>query len=141
MNRKEAIFTIEGELYVEGVHIPQMRWNGWAMPSFPLESVEVIAKFLAEQNADYEQGGIVVMVDGVPHWKDLNDEGVAYLDPITPYKVDGVDLYDIGSGCWCWDDVTVPDFGDDEESHAYWLGEIKDCQYKSAGVLNMIGGK
>lgn len=138
----KAIFTIDGGLYVEGMHIPSNRWNGWAKPIFPLESVQVIATFLDDNLADFREGGIVVMVDGVPHWKELDEsDGEVMLYPILPQVVNGTEYFEVGAGGWVWDDVTIPDFGDDEESHNYWLGEVKDCQYKSSGVLDMIGGK
>jgi hypothetical protein len=135
----KAIFTIEGELYIEGLHDPRNRWNGWATPIFPIESVQVIATFLDDNLADFREGGIVVMIDGVPHWKELDEsDGETILYPIAPQVIDGVEYFEVGAGGWVWDDVEFPDFGDDEESHDYWLGEIRDCQYKSAGVLDMI---
>ena len=140
----KAIFTIDGGLYVEGAHVPSNRWNGWAKPIFPLESVQVIASWLVDNNADYEQGGIVVMLDGVPHWKEINDEGKTVIYPCLECVVNGEKFFDIGSYGWVWDDVTIPtlDTWDDEgETYDYWLGEIKACAYKSAGVLDMIGGK
>jgi hypothetical protein len=79
------------------------------------------------------------MIDGVPHWKELDEsDGETILYPIAPQVIDGVEYFEVGAGGWVWDDVEFPDFGDDEESHDYWLGEIRDCQYKSAGVLDMI---
>jgi hypothetical protein len=139
---EKAIFTIESELYVEGIHDPFNRWNGWACPIFPLESVEVIAKFLVDNNADFEQGGIVVMLDGVPHWKEIDDtDGETLFYPILPQVVDGIEYFEVGAGGWVWDDVTFPDINDEDEGHAYWVGEIRDCQYKSSAVIEIIGGK
>ena len=140
---EKAIFTIEGGMYVEGIHDPRNRWNGWATPIFPIESVQVIATFLDDNLADFREGGIVVVVDGVPHWKELDDsDGEVMLYPILPQVVDGVEHFEVGAGGWVWDDVEFPAFDEEDEGHAYWVGEVRDCQYKSAGVMATItGGK
>ena len=136
---EKAIFTIDGGIYVEGMHIPSNRWNGWAKPIFPLESVQVIATWLDDSGADFREAGIVVMIDGVPHWKELDEsDGEVMTYPCVKCVVNGAEFYDIGAGGWVWDDVTFPDFGDDEESHDYWVGEVKACEYKSAGVMATI---
>lgn len=138
----KAIFTIDGDLYIEGLHIPSNRWNGWAKPIFPLESVQVVSTWLDDNYSDFREAGIVVMIDGVPHWKELDEsDNETILYPIAPQVIDGVEYFEVGAGGWVWDDVTIPDFGDNEESHDYWVGEVKACKYKSAGVLDMIGGK
>jgi hypothetical protein len=137
---EKAIFTIDGGIYVEGMHIPSNRWNGWAKPIFPLESAQVIATWLDDSRADFREGGIVVMIDGVPHWKELDEsDGEVMTYPCVKCVVNGTDYYDIGAGGWVWDDVTFPDFGDDEESHDYWVGEIKACEHKSSGVMELVG--
>ena len=139
---QKAIFTIEGGLYIEGIHDPQHRWNGWACPIFPIESVQVIATFLDDNCADFREGGIVVVIDGVPNWKEIDDmDGETVCYPIIPQVIDGVDYFEIGAGGWVWDDVTFPSRTDDVESFEYWFCQIEDCKYKSAGVLDMIGGK
>ena len=140
---EKAIFTIDGEIYLEGMHIPSNRWNGWAKPIFTLESAQVIATWLDDSGADFREAGIVVMVDGVPHWKELDEsDGETVIYPCVKSVVNGTDYYDIGAGGWVWDDVDFPDFGDDEESRDYWVGEIKACDYKSSGVMATItGGK
>lgn len=136
---EKAIFTIEGGMYVEGIHIPSNRWNGWAMPLFPKESAEVIARFLNDNCADFREGGIIVMEEGIPCWKEIDDmDGKEVTYPIVPEVIDGTEYFDIGSGGWVWDDVDFPDFGDDDESRDYWVGEIKACGYKSAGVMATI---
>jgi hypothetical protein len=84
------------------------------------------------------------MIDGVPHWKELDEsDGETIISPCVKCVVNGAEFYHIGSDCgWIWDDVTIPDFGDDDESRDWWVGEIKACNYKSAGVMATItGGK
>jgi hypothetical protein len=139
---EKAIFTIEGGMYVEGIHDPRNRWNGWATPIFPIESVQVIATFLDDNLADFREGGIVVVVDGVPHWKEVDDsDGETMFYPILPQVVDGVEHFEVGAGGWVWDDVTIPDFGDDEESHQFLLDEMKACNYRTLHALEMMWGK
>ena len=143
---EKAIFNIDDMMFVEGIHNPKRYWNGWACPMFPLESVEVIAEFLKPQLNDKDclsSGALTLMVYGVPCFKSLDDETqtVESILPITPKVIDGVDYYDVSDG-WVWDVLTVPDFGDDDESRDYWVGLVKDCPFKSAGVMATItGGK
>ena len=142
---KKAIFTIDGNFFVDGIHNPEFRWNGWACPLLPLESVKVLDAFFSslsgEDHADFLQGGIVTVTDGVPHWVENPLEGLMEVSSITPTVINGIDYYDIGSCGWCWNDVDVPDFNDDEESHAFLLTEMKACNYRTLNALEMMWGK
>lgn len=140
---EKAIFNIDDMLYVEGIHNPNHRWNGWACPMFPLESVKVICEFLKPQLEDKDclaNGELYLMIDGVVHSKSLDDETqtIESTEPVTPEVIDGVEYYNIGAGGWIWDDVTIPDFGDDAESRDYWVSLVEECSFKSAGVMGMI---
>jgi hypothetical protein len=141
---KKAIFCIDDMLFVEGIHLPLNRWNGWAKPIFPIESVKVICEFLKPQLEDKDclmNGELYLMIDGVVHSKSLDDETgtIESIAPVTPdLVIDGVEYYNIGAGGWIWDDVDVPDFGDDDESRDYWIGLIEECPFKSAGVMATI---
>lgn len=101
---ESALFTIDDIITVNGIHDPQVRWNGWACPFFPLESVQTISDYFGSLNEyEYEdclQGGIVRVVDGVPHWVHMEDTETMF--PISPVSIDGTDYYDIGSNGWCW---------------------------------------
>ena len=105
---KAAYFDIDGQFgAVRGVHNPLHRWNGFATPWFPMESVERIkaATDCAEQRLTIDRSHTPPQV-----WlwnKEYADE---YDDPRGSKEmsvvVDGVTVYDIGNGGWCWDEVT-----------------------------------
>jgi hypothetical protein len=107
---EKGFFTLEGEIIVEGVHNPQSRWNGWAMPLLPLASVVKVAEWLESIGAEIENGGFPVVIDGVPHWKSLDEmtETTVETHRIDPTVIDGVEYFSIGAGGWCWDEYTPP---------------------------------
>jgi hypothetical protein len=83
---------------VVGYHNPNHRWNGWATPWFPIESVRIIQGRL-------DQGTkITIDDDGVWLWRE--DEIEDMTDPRgfleESINVDGVRMWDIGQGGWCW---------------------------------------
>lgn len=96
-------FCIDECIEVQGMHIPSSRWNGFAIPSFPIESVIKIAEWLAEldqTSVDVSERDVVT----VTHFSDwdrvtMNGEMV---DIIT---IDGVEHYDVGGCSWVWDEV------------------------------------
>jgi hypothetical protein len=105
---EQCFFTLEDEIFVLGIFDPQRRWNGWACPLLPLASVVKVAEWMESIGAEIENGGFPVVIDGVPHWKALDEmtETVVETHRITPTIVDGVEYYDIGAGGWCWYEVT-----------------------------------
>jgi hypothetical protein len=107
---EKAVFTLEGEIFVEGIHNPHKRWNGWAMPLLPLASVVKVAEWLESIGANVADGGIPVVIDGVPHWESLDEmtETTVETHRIDPTVIDGVEYFSIGAGGWCWDDVPNP---------------------------------
>lgn len=103
---EHCFFTIEGEIFVLGIHNPRDRWNGWAKPFLPLSSVVKVAEWMANCNANPADGGLPTIVEGVPHWVEENEEGDIVHAPITPTTIEGVEFYDIGRGGWVWHEVT-----------------------------------
>ena len=97
-------FDIDGQMGnggVLGFHDPATRWNGWACPWFPIESVEIIAAWINTQGTER----LTVDSDGV--WVLDTEE----LDEVTPdprgWRVDrivhdGVELFGVGCGGWVW---------------------------------------
>jgi hypothetical protein len=102
---EHCFFTLENEIFVQGIFDPRRRWNGWACPLLPLSSVVKVAEWLANCEANPADGGVVTIVDGVPQWVEVNDDGYIVPAPIVPTVVDGVEYYDIGAGGWCWSEV------------------------------------
>ena len=98
-------FHIDGMCAVEGIHEPSFRWNGWAVPSFPLESVQKICEWVSsydeEEQVDFG-GEVPAVIDGRVFWV---SEGVAKEVFPRKYAVDGVmseqDFYDLPDG-WIW---------------------------------------
>jgi hypothetical protein len=52
-NMMKATFTLDGEGSFVGYHDPDVRWNGWACPFFPIESVREIAALTAQMAAEF----------------------------------------------------------------------------------------
>ena len=104
---KAGHFDIDGQFGpLRGVHNPLHRWNGFATPYFPIDSV-LRVKEVVEQEQDYPQK-FTIDDEGVWYWvEDYADE---YDDPRgrleASIEFDGVTMYDIGNGGWCWDEVT-----------------------------------
>lgn len=83
--------------------VSDQRWNGWVVPYFTIEQVQILAAETARKNALWgetllcpitiDERGIVTITD--PQWDD--DEGRAEI--ATP-SADG--LYSIGGFSWCW---------------------------------------
>lgn len=99
---ERALFTIDGETDFEGWHDPTERWNGFACPRFPLDTVARIAEWLRAENARGEAQEEIV-VDGdrvVVRWLDGEDEGEG--EALAPVLVDGTPLYPVGSYGWTW---------------------------------------
>jgi hypothetical protein len=93
---------------VEGVHSPSFRWNGWAVPSFPLASVQKICEWVSSYDDvdDVDFGGEVpAVIDGRVFWV---SEGVAKEVLPRRYAIDGEmteeDFYDLPDG-WIWLEV------------------------------------
>jgi hypothetical protein len=118
---ESCFFTIEEQIFVEGIFNPRDRWNGWAKPFLPLFSVVKVAEWMDSCGANPEDGGLPRVVDGVPYWLELNELGtVVETHRITPTVIDGVEYYDIGRGGWCWDEVTPSEPCDDCGAMMVW---------------------
>jgi hypothetical protein len=107
---EKALFTLEGEIIVLGIHNPRDRWNGWAKPLLPLSSVVAVSEWLESIGAEIENGGFPVVIDGVPHWKALDEmtETTVETHRIAPQVIEGVEYFNIGAGGWVWDEYTPP---------------------------------
>ncbi len=109
---QEGYFDIDGQFgRLRGLHNPWHRWNGWATPWFPIESVVKIQAAIERQNKENDGQYVqhfTIDDDGVWLW--VEDNADEYDDPRGRLEactvVDGVTLYDIGQGGWCWDEVT-----------------------------------
>jgi hypothetical protein len=102
----EALFAIDAESpedVFRGVHFPDHRWNGWAMPSFPREQVErIIARFGQPGQTTFTWDGDVLLV----HEADYAEEPGYTPERVTP---DAAGNYPLGAGSWTWSEVEIPE--------------------------------
>lgn len=108
----KALFGIEPQTHdevYEGYHIPSIRWNGWACPSFDRANTERLA---ASLNRAAEQSGFD------PDFYTARWEGDVLVltlpqnmqdgDGPERYAPDEDGLYNVGSWGWVWDDLDFP---------------------------------
>ena len=117
---KADYFDIDGQFGpLRGLHNPYHRWNGWATPWFPMESVVKIQAALEAFNkscVEGERSTLTIDDEGVWYWyedySDDYDDARGQLE--ASIEVDGVTLYDIGGGGWTWHEAAARDGeGDD----------------------------
>lgn len=106
--------------YTKGV-----RWNGWACPVFPWESVLQIARDF--NRGAYGQGPadtllLVVDEENRRVWLDERcfmsdgDDPSSYYYEVEPdYLFDGTPVWGIGSGSWTWNDKRDFESEEDEQ--------------------------
>ena len=99
MERLEATrFTIDGEIYVTGVHDKSQRWNGWATPKF---TQDAIVKWLEATR----QAEIACGFEDVLRFE--ANEDVIFVSQngefeYAVYHVDDDGMYSVGAFEWCW---------------------------------------
>lgn len=75
------------------------RWNGWAMPHFPLHSALAVAQAMGDVRYDEARDVFILETQG--------DEPEEFAAEVIQVDGEGVKVYPIGAGYWCWD--VVPD--------------------------------
>ena len=96
-------FYIDEEIEVQGMHIPSSRWNGFAIPSFPIESVIKIREWVKTLDQTNTEEETDIQVTHYSDWDRVTMNG-EIVDMIT---IDGVKHYDIGGCAWVWDEVSA----------------------------------
>ena len=105
-------FSIDGEDRIFGWHNPTLRWNGFACPYFPIESVREIKAWLDKVAAETPREDVQrleIDSDGRVWWaedeydprieeKPVNTEHRLRDDPSFP----DVPVYSIGAFGWVW---------------------------------------
>jgi hypothetical protein len=86
--------------------VSEMRWNGWVVPYFTLDTVRVIADTLALTDLG-EGEKVTIDDDGV--WL-MNSQWAGEYDdprgePVYPTVIDGVTYYCVAGMDWCWHEV------------------------------------
>jgi hypothetical protein len=90
------------------------RWNGWAIPSFDLDTCRRIAAMVNTPDDD----SMVVTFDGDTVVVTTNDGDESWVDRLDP-DADG--LYGLGAMSWTWQELPEGAPTDDAELDA-WLG-------------------
>jgi hypothetical protein len=84
------------------------RWNGWACPSFPWESVLKIARDVAKWEGEGIERVVVdeenrrVWMDARGIWGETDPH--TYYELETEFLQDGTPVWPIGSQSWTWND-------------------------------------
>lgn len=73
------------------------RWNGWAMPHFPLDSALAVAKAMGDVRYDETRDVFILEPEG--------EEPEEFAAEVIQVDGNDVKVYAIGSGYWCWDVV------------------------------------
>ncbi len=110
--RKAIFYICDNDREFVGYHCGH-RWNGWACPMFPIESVREIADWMDEMHADArieidEKAGTVTFTED--DWS-----GVVERETRERNGIPTMALYTIGDG-WCWDvtELNSEDDGEDD---------------------------
>jgi hypothetical protein len=101
MSFQKSKFQIEGmEGKFSGIFNPQIRWNGWLCPLFPLD---VAKKIIKSQDFDdcikYEMS-FYKICDYPKGITEHHLDGVEFLKVTT---FEGIDYYPIGYMNWVWE--------------------------------------
>ena len=101
---KKALFTIDGWITAEGIHDPERRWNGWAVPFFSLEEVDRIAKVVDAKHNPAEHWETIVIRGGKvfsEYYGFEEDEDTS--EEVGTIEHEGVTYYGVGATSWVWD--------------------------------------
>jgi hypothetical protein len=90
---------------VPGIHNPANHWNGFAVPFFPMDSVQAIQNVTNTLAATDIDGGVIITIDDEGVWEldtnNLDDMPDARGYLVGSMTVDGVTYYAVGDS-WTW---------------------------------------
>lgn len=102
--RVKTTFALAGEGEFEGWHDPDYRWNGFAVPFFPMDEVERIAELVQRMNSTDQPSWVLPLAHGLVVVRETDVDGSTY-DTDCPTEVFGDEIgYLVGDG-WCWEEV------------------------------------
>lgn len=99
---QKALFTIDGWLTAGGIHNPERRWNGWAVPFFSLEEAQQIAETVnagIDTNDTWER---ITIKDGKV-FSEYNGGGDSEIEEVPSVDFEGKKYFGLGATSWCWD--------------------------------------
>jgi hypothetical protein len=102
---KFRIDGTQGSAAFEGFHEPEKRWNGWACPSFPMDTVRALAEWLNtegdEQFHKIEIDNSLVQLTSALNTEDQWTERVPSQVIFTAPDA-AVVVYSVGAYAWTW---------------------------------------
>lgn len=113
--------------------LSEKRWNGWAMPSFPRDAAMAVLKDLSVDDPTEsviavrihrdekrltlaDAGNELIAGDTIVIWYPGSGLPEEEAEHYAPSLVNGEELWDIGAGSWCWDEVTPTTQPDDHDT-------------------------
>ena len=121
---KKAYFNIDIQNeYYEGYHLPEYRWNGWAMPFFEKSIALIIARNMSNDVADIEYDE---KRDSFIYTDKETGEKEEFRKIVISTEEGKKELYEIGTACWVWDDYTIEEVYKDAEAIIYSTENTKD---------------
>lgn len=97
---KPQYFDLASQGRFKGYDRPDLRWNGWRCPLFPLDTVREIAALTSQWDAEYPDAVEVISIDQDGRvWNTFDGNRVEE----TPTQTEHGPMYSIGSFGWCWD--------------------------------------
>ena len=78
-------------------------WNGWAMPYFDRAGADALAGLMDNVTYDEELDAFVAKTESA------EDEPEVYESSSITVNGAAVQVYAIGAGSWCWDEITPAD--------------------------------
>ena len=99
---KNATFIIDDWLAAEGIHDPDRRWNGWAVPFFTLEEVQKIAETVnasIDPNDTWEK---ITVQDGKV-FSEYNGGDESEIEEVASIDFEGKKYFGVGATSWVWD--------------------------------------
>lgn len=116
-----AVFTIDGGDPFVGVHYPQYRWNGWAIPYFTKEEGDRFVAFYNGLDSSikfaYDEAK-----DAFTSIDDSDPENT--IDTYPAQDINGQQLYSIGGCYFVWDAEQPKTFFEQDHSGRDGHGEI-----------------
>ncbi len=118
----QAVFTLTGDEQFTGWHRPDVRWNGWATPTFDRSEAERIVAWTntpdgASDTETFSWHGDRI----VSRYEDMGNVDVSYID------ADADGRYPIGSFGWVWSEVEdEQDEQDEQQTDAAVAAAVED---------------
>ncbi|MGO3234851.1 MAG: hypothetical protein ACTIKT_15450 [Microbacterium sp.] len=102
MTSQNTIVTIEHETLFPAAHIPDARWNGFAIPGFTREQVTAVIAWSNALAATFPDDTVTLEWDGDTLYEIADYGDGPERDEVPTSIIDGQPLYYAGNG-WTWE--------------------------------------